>query len=31
MTHINLSHYKHIILDDGEVVFLEKVYVRGED
>jgi hypothetical protein len=27
MSHINLADYKHIILDDGEVVFLEKVYV----
>ena len=27
MTHINLANYKHIVLDDGEVVFLEKVYV----
>ena len=27
MSHINLANYKHIILDDGEVVFLEKVYI----
>ena len=27
MTHINLDNYKHIVLDDGEVVFLEKVYI----
>ena len=31
MSHINLADYKHIVLDDGEVVFLEKVYVRGEE
>tara|TARA_R100001463_G_scaffold133644_1_gene195248 strand:- start:158 stop:283 length:126 start_codon:yes stop_codon:yes gene_type:complete len=28
MSHINLDKYKHIVLDDGEVVFLEKVYVN---
>jgi len=27
MTTINIDDYKHIILDDGEVVFLEKVYL----
>ena len=31
MSHIDLSKYKHIVLDDGEVVFLEKVYIGDID
>jgi len=27
MPTINIDDYEHIILDDGEVVFLEKVYL----
>jgi hypothetical protein len=25
--YIDLAEHKHIILDDGEIVFLEKVYI----
>ena len=25
--YIDLKEHKHIILDDGEIVFLEKVYI----
>ena len=27
MSYINLAEHKHIVLDDGEIVFLEKVYL----